>query len=81
MSQSDYIRLKQNRTILRDQVDYNRVPSTNSTTYTVLRSHTIAQNIVQNTQPYYTPLYPITHKHIWNMNINTDGCPGTNVCM
>lgn len=77
MSQSDYIRIKQNRAILRDQIDSNRVPETRAGTYTELKSHMTAEMASTRALAFYTPAFPLNHKIIWGMQMDTTNCPNS----
>lgn len=81
MSQSDYIKQKQNRAILRDQINSNRTPETRAGTYTELKSHTLAEHYSKQAPDFYTLLFPLNHRIIWGMRTtNLSGCPNTISC-
>ena len=77
MSQSDYIQLKRNATILRNQVDLE----------SVLTSHELTQykqyslnNTNVNTRPTYNELKLVGKQRVMNMDVAVSGCAQFIVC-
>ena len=74
MAQSNYVKQKQMRVLLRDQIDFARAESTQSGRYTEIKQHCISESISQPLS-FYTPYFQPNQKTIWNIRFQTANCP------